>query len=342
MKTVSQQQLPVLNATSYTSLQIFLFRLLKWFILSWMTSLELLISLFVACVLYVICGLSLYFTIPVSGILYYYLIQPPSLPPGQFGPEKSNSYTPSSPAAPLRGSLVSTSGPYFKESGTNRTYILRGLNLGGGCKLPTLPSPHFLYDSKTSKLSLNISFVGRPIPLSSLSSHLRRIRAYGFTVLRLLVTWEAVEPTSPGQYDEKFLKYFRQVVIECHRQNISVFVDPHQDVWSRFTGGSGAPSWTLETVGFDVSLLDETGSSLTPEKFPETTSAKMYGHKTHPKMVWGMCCSLTLTSSLLPTYTHTHIHTQVQTTTDSLLQPCLHYSLREIDLHRDFHVLKEI
>ena len=85
---------------------------------------------------------------------------------------------------------------------------------------------------------LNVSFVGRPIPLDTLSSHLARIRAYGFTILRLLVTWEAVEPTCPGVYDLEFLKYFRQVVMECHRHSISVFVDPHQDVWSRFTGGS--------------------------------------------------------------------------------------------------------
>ena len=121
---------------------------------------------------------------------------------------------------------------------TKRVAFLRGINLGGGCKLPTLPSPQFLYDSKTSQLSLNVSFVGRPIPLDTLSSHLARIRAYGFTILRLLVTWEAVEPTRPGVYDLEFLKYFRQVVMECHRHSISVFVDPHQDVWSRFTGGS--------------------------------------------------------------------------------------------------------
>ena len=35
----------------------------------------------------------------------------------------------------------------------------------------------------------------------------------------------------------------------------------HQDVWSRYSGGSGAPAWTLELVGFDLSALEETGSA---------------------------------------------------------------------------------
>jgi hypothetical protein len=35
--------------------------------------------------------------------------------------------------------------------------------------------------------------------------------------------------------------------------------------WSRLSGGSGAPGWTLEAVGFDLSgdgkLLEETGAA---------------------------------------------------------------------------------
>jgi hypothetical protein len=55
-----------------------------------------------------------------------------------------------------------------------------------------------------------------------------------------------------------------------------VFIDPHQDVWSRFTGGDGAPYWTLDKVGFD------------PLKFSETGSAIIHNVKGDhfPRMIW--------------------------------------------------------
>ena len=41
-----------------------------------------------------------------------------------------------------------------------------------------------------------------------------------------------------------------------------MFIDPHQDVWSRFTGGDGAPGWTLEKVGFQIENLNECGAAI--------------------------------------------------------------------------------
>ncbi len=45
---------------------------------------------------------------------------------------------------------------------------------------------------------------------------------------------------------QEYLEYVVAVVRKMREYGISCFVDPHQDVWSRFTGGDGAPGWTLE------------------------------------------------------------------------------------------------
>ena len=57
-----------------------------------------------------------------------------------------------------------------------------------------------------------------------------------------------------------------------------VFMDPHQDVWSRFTGGSGAPMWTLYAVGLDPRKLGATEAALVQSAWPDPAR--------FPKMVW--------------------------------------------------------
>lgn len=42
---------------------------------------------------------------------------------------------------------------------------------------------------------------------------------------------------------------------------MTAFVSMHQDVWSRYSGGSGAPAWTLEVVGFDLHAIEDTGGA---------------------------------------------------------------------------------
>ena len=59
--------------------------------------------------------------------------------------------------------------------------------------------------------------------------------------LRFLVTWEAVEHDGPGIYDEAYLDYIEAIAAKAGEYGLSLFVDPHQDAWSRWTGGDGAP-----------------------------------------------------------------------------------------------------
>lgn len=167
-----------------------------------------------------------------------------------------------------------TDGIWFKDE-QGRTLILRGANLGGSSKVPYQPNGatyrrEGFYDHRS------VSFVGRPFPLEEADEHFRRLTAWGMYFLRFLITWEAVEHQGPGEYDEAYLDYVRSVIQKAAQYGIDVFIDPHQDVWSRWTGGDGAPGWTLEAVGMDISKLAATGAAIT--------------HQTHgdpfPRMIW--------------------------------------------------------
>ncbi|CAL1708345.1 unnamed protein product [Somion occarium] len=79
--------------------------------------------------------------------------------------------------------------------------------------------------------------------------------------LRFLVTWEAVEHAGPGEYDYDYLNYLKQVLALLPQYGLSCFVALYQDVWSWYSGGSGAPTWTIESAGFDLDALEESGSA---------------------------------------------------------------------------------
>jgi hypothetical protein len=60
-----------------------------------------------------------------------------------------------------------------------------------------------------------------------------------------------------GIYDTSYLSYLRSVLSLFPQFGITAFVALHQDVWSRYSGGSGAPAWTLELAGFDLYGLED-------------------------------------------------------------------------------------
>ena len=157
-------------------------------------------------------------------------------------------------------SIISVSNGHFIDD-KGRWLILRGVNLGGSNKVPTAP------DGRTHLREgfyngADVSFVSRPFPLEEADEHFSRLASWGQKFLRLVVTWEAIEHVGPGIYDIEYLDYLEGIVEAAARHGISLFIDPHQDVWSRWTGGDGAPMWTLEAVGFDPSKLHESGAAL--------------------------------------------------------------------------------
>src|SRR5512138_2240499 len=98
-------------------------------------------------------------------------------------------------------------GSFIKDN-AGRTLMLRGVNLGGSSKVPASPNGA-TYIREGFFDHRGVSFVGRPFPLAEADEHFRRLRAWGLTFLRLVVTWEAIEHAGPGIYDEGYLDYIR-------------------------------------------------------------------------------------------------------------------------------------
>ena len=167
-----------------------------------------------------------------------------------------------------------------------RTLMLRGVNLGGGSKNPFGP-PGWGMGPDSLKKPAEASFVGRPFPLDEADAHFERLARAGLTFLRLVVTWEALEHAGPGIYDEAYLAYLRKILLAAEKWGIAVFIDPHQDVWSRWTGGDGAPAWTLEKLGIDLEKLDETGAAITRQRYGEFHKSRKHPEgEPFPKMMW--------------------------------------------------------
>jgi hypothetical protein len=170
--------------------------------------------------------------------------------------------------------MIHTQGQWFKDE-FNRTLMLRGVNLGGSTKVPFTPNgatfnDEGFYDTK------NISFVGRPFPLAEADEHYARLKAWGFNFIRFLITWEAIEHAGPGIYDKDYLDYLFEVVKKAGDYGLNLFIDPHQDVWSRFSGGDGAPGWLFDLLGMDITKFSETGAALLHQ----------VEGKAYPRMQW--------------------------------------------------------
>jgi hypothetical protein len=145
-----------------------------------------------------------------------------------------------------------------------RTLSLRGLNISGASKLPTEPNGLSHLADGFYESHRTVTFTGRPFPLDEAPLHFRRLQAWGLPLVRLLVTWESLGHAGPDpatDLDVGYISYLRQLVEMMPRYGIKCFICAHQDVWSRFSGGSGAPGWTFEAAGLDIEAFTDTGAA---------------------------------------------------------------------------------
>jgi len=168
--------------------------------------------------------------------------------------------------------MIRIEGTNFKDE-YDRTVILRGVNLDA--KIPFSPdgSTHIregFFDHR------DVSFIGRPFPLAEADEHFRRLKRWGLAFFRFLVPWEAIEHGGPGIYDEEYLDYLYRIVSKAGEYGMLLYVDTRQDVWSRFTGGCGAPGWTFDTVGLDITKFKESGAAITHQEYGSDYSPQIW------------------------------------------------------------------
>ncbi len=78
-----------------------------------------------------------------------------------------------------------------------------------------------------------------------------RLKQSGFNLVRLGLTWDAIEP-EPEKYDDECIARLRKVADLCEKHGIYFFLDMHQDLYGGTvtTPADGAPGWACLTDGY--------------------------------------------------------------------------------------------
>ena len=82
-------------------------------------------------------------------------------------------------------------------------------------------------------------------------SELDLLKKLGFNIIRLLISWKAIEPKPNPNLGElmtqgqKYLTLVNQIIDALYRRDLYILLDFHQDIAHEVYGGDGFPDWAL-------------------------------------------------------------------------------------------------
>jgi endoglycosylceramidase len=104
------------------------------------------------------------------------------------------------------------------------------------------------YNAKATTL-FDVTFDDGRVPEESFpdltETEAARIEQLGWNVLRIPVSWSGLEP-HPLEYSEAFLAKLDLVIAMARAHGFYIFVDMHQDGYSKEIGEDGEPLWAIE------------------------------------------------------------------------------------------------
>ena len=141
------------------------------------------------------------------------------------------------------GKSIWKNGSWFNDD-QGRYLLFRGVNFASRSKLaPYLPIAP-LETKNLSQLDLKEE-------IKSVKPELDRLKDLGFNIVRLLISWKAIEPRPNTNLDEllpegkQYLTCVKEIIDELYARNLYVFLDFHQDIAHEVYGGDGFPDWAL-------------------------------------------------------------------------------------------------
>jgi uncharacterized membrane protein HdeD (DUF308 family) len=145
----------------------------------------------------------------------------------------------------INGKSIWKNGSWFNDD-QGRYLLFRGVNFASRTKMaPYLPIAP-LETKNLSQLNLKQE-------IKSVEPELDRLKELGFNIVRLLISWKAIEPRPNSNLDEllpegkQYLTLIKEIIDELHARNLYVFLDFHQDIAHELYGGDGFPDWALAT-----------------------------------------------------------------------------------------------